>query len=101
MEYSNQEEERYFKAKEKVHEIRGFYGHLASFVLVNITLLIINLLTSPDHLWFFWPTIGWGVGVAFHAMKVFNYAPFFDKEWEERKIKEIIERENNRKKNWQ
>jgi hypothetical protein len=99
METNNQDEERYFKAKKRVEEIKGFYGNLTAYIVVNIGLLVINLLTSPDHLWFYWPMIGWGIGVAIHGMKVFNYMPFLGKDWEEQKIKEFMDKEKENKKN--
>jgi len=46
---------------------KGFYIHLAAFVVVNALLLVINLLASPEHLWFQWPLIGWGLGILLHA----------------------------------
>ena len=102
MENNYKNEERYFKAKKEVDKIKGFYGNLVSYIVVNIGLLILNLVTSPDHLWFFWPLLGWGVGVFFHGMKVFNYMPFLGKDWEEQKIKEFMEKEkeNQSKETW-
>ncbi|MGL4552510.1 MAG: 2TM domain-containing protein [Gemmataceae bacterium] len=50
---------------------RGFYIHLANYLIVNALLVVINLLTSPDRLWFYWPVLGWGIGIAFHAAAVF------------------------------
>ncbi|TDD98622.1 2TM domain-containing protein [Flavobacterium cellulosilyticum] len=97
----NVKEIRYAKAQKKVDEIKGFYGHLASYLTVNGTLLVINLLTSPEHLWFFWPLFGWGIGVAIHGMKVFNYLPFLGKDWEEKKMKEFMEEEKSNKNNWE
>lgn len=93
--YTN--EDRYNKAQKRVEEIKGFYGNLTSYVFVNIGLLVLNLVTSPGHLWFFWPLFGWGIGVAIHGMKVFNYLPFFDQEWEQKKIKEFMEKEEQSK----
>lgn len=101
METNYQEEERYFQAKKRVEEIKGFYGNLAAYIAVNTGLMVINLLTSSEHLWFFWPLLGWGVGVAIHGMKVFNYLPFFGKDWEEKKIKEFMEKEEKTKNTWQ
>jgi hypothetical protein len=97
MENKYQEEERYFKARKRVEEIKGFYGNLIAYIVVNTGFLVLNLITSPKHLWFFWPMIGWGIGLIFHGLKVFNYMPFFSKDWEERKIKEFMdkEKENN------
>jgi hypothetical protein len=100
MKTHNQTEERYYNAKKKVEEIKGFYGNLTSYILINLGFLIVNLITSPDHLWFFWPLIGWGVGVIIHGMKVFNYMPFIGKDWEQKKIKEFMDKEKERKEDW-
>lgn len=101
MERHFNEEERYIKAQKKVEEIKGFYGNLASYIIVNTVLMVINLLTSPEYLWFFWPLLGWGIGVAIHGMVVFNCLPFLGKDWEEQKIKEFMEEENKNKNNWE
>ena len=66
-------QEAYQKAKKRVEAKIGFYIHLAVYVGVNILLIIINLLTSPQELWFKWPLIGWGIGVFFHALGVFVF----------------------------
>ena len=101
MENQYTEEERYFKAKKRVEEIKGFYGNLVSYIVVNIGLIIINVTTTPQHLWFYWPLLWWGLGVLFHGLKVFDYMPFFSKDWEERKVKEFMEKEEQTKKNWE
>jgi hypothetical protein len=44
--------------------------------------------------------LGWGIGVFFHASKVFNFFPFLGKDWEEKKIKEFIEEEQKKKNQW-
>ncbi len=100
MEKQYTEEERYYKARKRVEEIKGFYGNLVSFIVVNIFLMVLNLTTSPNHLWFFWPLLWWGIGVVFHGLKVFNYMPFFSKDWEEKKIKEFMEKEEQTKNTW-
>jgi hypothetical protein len=97
MENKYQAEDRYYVAKKKVNEIKGFYGNLTSYILVNVILLVINLVTSPEYLWFFWPLFGWGIGVLIHGMSVFQWLPFFGKEWEEKKIKEFMDIENKTK----
>lgn len=93
MENDYQSEERYFKAKKRVEEIKGFYGNLTAYIVFNVFFLVLNLLTSPEELWFYWPMLGWGIGVIFHGMKVFNYMPFLGKDWEQEKIREYIEQE--------
>ena len=84
-------DEKYEKAKKRVEEIKGFYSHLIVYVVVNIVLFIINLVSSPGVWWFYWPLLGWGIGVFFHAMGVFVFSRFPGKKWEDRKIKEVME----------
>ena len=86
-------EDRYLKAQKKVEDLKGFYGNLTSYIVVNAGLLILNLITSPNHLWFFYPLLGWGIGVAIHGMSVFNYMPFLNRDWEEKKIQELMNKE--------
>jgi len=70
------DEEKYKQAKKRVEEIKGFYGHLFAYLGVNLTLLIINLVTSPRDLWFYWVTLFWGIGIFWHAMGVFVFPDF-------------------------
>jgi hypothetical protein len=44
-------------------------------------------------MWFLWAAFGWGIGVLFHAIKTFDLNPFFGKQWEKRKIEEIMRNE--------
>jgi hypothetical protein len=67
-------QEAYQKAKARVEAKLGFYIHLAVYVGVNILLVIVNLLSSPQYLWFKWPLIGWGIGLCFHALGVFVFS---------------------------
>ena len=85
------EQARYQAAKKQVEEIKGFYFHLVTYFLVNTFLIVINLLTSPEYLWFIWPLMGWGIGLIIHAFSVFG--GLWGKSWEERKIKEIMEKD--------
>jgi len=87
------EQARYEKARKRVEEIRGFYTHLLTYVLVNLGLFILNIVTSPGHFWFFWPLFGWGIGVLAHGLSVFGPRRLWGSEWEERKIKELMEKE--------
>ena len=89
----NEKEIKYQKAKKRVEALRGFYIHLTVYVVVNLILFSINMIVSPDSLWFFWPLMGWGVGLAFHALSVFGFGRWFGADWEERKIREIMENE--------
>ena len=87
-------DEKYEKAKERVKELKIFYGNLISYATVNGILIIINLVTSPGNLWFYWVTIFWGIAILMHASRVFVLkGKVFGEEWEQKKIKEIMEKE--------
>ena len=68
----DQEQQRYQWANARVQAIKGFYIHATIFVLVNLGLFVINWVT-PGNWWFYWPLIGWGVGLAIHALVVFVF----------------------------
>ncbi len=90
------EQERYIRARRRVEEIRGFYAHITVFIAVNVFLFVLNILTSPGVLWFYWVTFFWGIGLAIHALDTYAKGRFFGREWEERKTREIMEREERR-----
>lgn len=85
------EQERYQEAKKRVKETKDFYFHIIAYILVNAVLVVINLLTSPEYLWSIWPIIGWGIGLVIHAFSIFGNLR--GKSWEERKIKEIMDKD--------
>lgn len=84
------DDKAYERAKKRVKEIKSFYGNLISYCIVIPALIIINLATSPRSIWFIFPMLGWGIGVAAHGMSVFAIG----KNWEEKKIREILEKQN-------
>lgn len=76
----------------RVRKIRGFYIHLAQYVVVITVLAVINLVTHPSKLWFFWPALGWGIGVLAHAAATFEFIPFFGAEWERKQVEKQLGR---------
>jgi hypothetical protein len=85
----------YYRAKKRVEELKGFYGNLISYCCVIPILIFANLTYSPQFQWFWFSAAGWGFGLLMHAFKVFGYSS----NWEERKIQEILRKEEN-KQNW-
>ncbi|AXT54229.1 2TM domain-containing protein [Aquimarina sp. MMG015] len=95
-----EEKDRYELAKKRVDDERGFYTHLTFYIVINIVILIIN--TNSDNQgfksWSQWhlyitPAL-WGIGLLFHGLKVFKHNFIFGKNWEERKIKELMDEED-------
>ena len=84
-------EEKYLEAREKMKNIKKFYAHLITFTLLNFVFLSINYFENYiEFPWVLWGTFGWGIGLVFDYMKTFDKNPFLGRDWEERKIKEIL-----------
>lgn len=82
----------YERAQKRVKDLKSFYGNLTSYCIIIPFLIIINLMTSPEEIWFYYPMLGWGIGIVAHGMSVFAVG----KKWEEKKIKQILEKQNKR-----
>ncbi|WP_062398586.1 2TM domain-containing protein [Methanogenium cariaci] len=92
------EDEAYRRAKAHVQEVRGgFYTHFATYIFINLLLFAVNAVTSwGGNWWFYWVTLFWGgIGIVIHAASVWGGSRhFLGKEWEEKKIQTILEKEN-------
>lgn len=89
------------KAKKRVEALKGFYIHLMVYIMINTMIFVVKIVRNTyngesfseaffDFNTFFTP-IFWGLGLAFHAIKVFDYNPIFNKDWEERQIQKYME----------
>ena len=88
------ENNAYHRAKDHVKKLKAFYGNLISYCCVIPFLIFINLRYGSNFQWFWFPLLGWGMGLTFHGLEIFGYG----KSWEERKINEILNkgRSNNK-----
>ena len=92
----SQEQLAYEKAAKRVEGLKGFYGNLISYCIFIPFLIFINFQTSPKYHWFWWPMLGWGIGVISHGIKTFGIGT----DWEERQIKKYMEKEEENAKKW-
>jgi len=83
-------EKHYQRAKERVQEIKAFYSHIFIYLIVNLGLFVLNFIVSRGNWWFYWPLLGWGVGLIAHAFSVFGLGGVFGHQWEEKKIKDMM-----------
>ncbi|MDP9957568.1 hypothetical protein J2X97_003237 [Epilithonimonas hungarica] len=92
-EENSDEKIRYLNVQTRVKEIRGFYAHLVSYVSVNIVLIIFNILYHQlgymkIKVNQFYSLIVWGIIILVHAGFV-----FLGKDWEQRKIRKLMDKE--------
>jgi phosphate/sulfate permease len=90
MSHQMTEEEIYQRARKRVEEKKGFFSHLAVYVVVNAVLVLIWAFTSRGYPWFVWPLGGWGIGLVFHFLGVFLFSK--ETNWERNEIEKEAER---------
>jgi sensor histidine kinase YesM len=87
-------EKKYAQAKEQVDKIKGFYVHATIYLIFVPIFVWLNFQSNAGFPWAVFPICGWGFGVLGHAAETFNYNPFFGKDWEERKIRDLMDKDN-------
>ncbi|MDY0779229.1 2TM domain-containing protein [Tenacibaculum sp. IB213877] len=108
MERDYTQEERYILAKRHVKKVKGFYAHLFWYLVINIFISAVviygimsnsksSFIEALTHFGTYSTWIFWGIGLFFHWLGVYGYPHLLTKNWEERKIKELMEQEEERK----
>jgi sensor histidine kinase YesM len=87
------EQAAYFRASRQVSAMRGFYKHAAVYCIVIVSLGVLNLVKSPTKIWFLYPALGWGIGLALHGFAVWGHSIWLGKDWEDKKIAQLMARE--------
>lgn len=75
-----------------VRKLKGFYIHLSQYIIVIAALFAINLWQGATHLWAVWPALGWGIGVLFHGLRVFERFSPFGADWEKKEVEKRLGR---------
>lgn len=93
---------KYDQALKRVKRIKGFYTHLVIYIVINIIILISNYQQlGPNESFFgirmFSTPIFWGIGLLAHGLSVFMPTILLGKDWEEKKINELMEKQKNNK----
>ena len=76
----------------QVRKLKGFYIHLAQYVLVIAVLTVVNALTTPNRWWVQWVVMGWGVGVFFHWLEISERFGLFGSKWEKEQVEKRLGR---------
>jgi hypothetical protein len=71
----------------------SFKTHFATYIVINIIIWLVWLLTDRDHdgnglPWPVWSTFGWGIGVIFHYLSAYVFPKAGSAEREYEKLKE-------------
>jgi hypothetical protein len=74
----------------RVRSLRFFYSHLTAYVGVNFLLFMIDS-TTPGPAWFYVPLTGWGLLLCLHALHAYEMLPWTTQDWEQRKVRDLID----------
>ena len=90
-------DDRYVRARKRVEELKEFYYSLISYCFVIPFLIFIWYRYTPYTIqWFWFPMLGWGLGLAFHAYKVYVNDGMLGSNWEKRQIEKYMREEEDR-----
>ena len=96
----------YLRAKKRIENIRKFYKHLVTYLVINLIISsfkisryysegdnLSDIIFNVDNLsvW-----VVWGIFLLFHAYRTFSKGAFLGSDWEEKKIREIMNKDNYR-----
>jgi transcriptional regulator with XRE-family HTH domain len=76
----------------KVRRLRSYYMHLLVFLVMNLSLAALNLLTTPNYLWFIGVPIFWGMGLLIHTLTIFVFDNCFGAAWERGQVEKQLGR---------
>lgn len=84
-------------AQQRVKKKKGFFQHLTSYVVVGAFFFALNVATSFGDWWFYFPLLGWGIGLVIHYFSIFGIPGIakYDEEWEQQAIEQEVERRAN------
>ncbi|WP_431135070.1 histidine kinase [Psychroserpens mesophilus] len=87
-------DDSYVRARKRVEEMKEFYYSLISYCIIIPFLIFIWFRYTPHTIqWFWFPMLGWGMGLAFHAYKVYVNDGVLGSGWEKRKIEKFMREE--------
>ena len=99
----NNPDSRYSMAFRRMKRIKGFYVHLSIYILANIFFIVAKHHDDGpnDPNFWRWQTFNtalfWGIGLLAHGLSVFARESMFSRNWEEKKIKEIMDKDKESK----
>jgi two-component system, LytTR family, sensor kinase len=77
---------RWVRRKRIVYAIFGIY------IALSLMWLLIDLSDGTENLWFYWPMLGTGFGVAVVAIVIFGIGGLFGAGWERRQVDRYLDR---------
>jgi hypothetical protein len=83
------------EARRYVRRKRIFYTVLGIWIALSLMWFLIDMRDDSSSLWFYWPMLGTGIGVAITGIVLLGAGGIFDTDWERREIDKYLRRRGN------
>jgi 2TM domain len=78
------------EARRWVRRKRILYAILGIYVALSLMWFLIDMADGTESLWFYWPMLGTGVGVAIAAVALLGIGGLFGVNWENRQVERYL-----------
>ena len=85
------EDAAFRRATERVRARIGFAAHIGVYLAIGLLLLVLNLVTTPESLWFYWPMLFWLIALGAHVTVLFGPGMRAIEHWRDREYQREIE----------
>jgi hypothetical protein len=79
-------------ARRYVRRKRIFYTVLGVWIALSLMWFAIDMADDSSSLWFYWPMLGTGVGVAITGIVLVGIGGLFGADWERREVDKYLRR---------
>ena len=93
-------DDSYLRARKHIEQLKEFYYGVVAYCIAIPFLIYINYRTYWGFQWFWFPMFGWGLGIAIQAFKVYVSDGIFGRNWEERKIRQYMNYDEEEDTRW-
>jgi len=83
------------EARRHVRRKRIFYTVLGIWIALSLMWFTIDMRDDSSSLWFYWPMLGTGVGVAITGITLLGIGGLLGADWERREIDKYLRRRGN------
>jgi 2TM domain len=80
------EAQRWVRRKRILYTIVGIY------LVLSVMWFAIDMADGTESLWFYWPMLGTGIGVAVTAIVLLGIGGVFGVDWERRQVEQYLQR---------
>jgi hypothetical protein len=83
------------EARRYVRRKRIFFTVLAIWIALSLMWFLIDMRDDSSSVWFYWPMLGTGIGVAITGIVLLGIGGLFGADWERREIDKYLRRRDD------